>query len=165
MAIKDLQSATPTDLFKLYSGVLNELRRRKIIRSTNNPVADYAELLMAKALRLQLVTKSTKGYDAIDAEGARYEVKGRRVTPHNASRQLSFIRGLKERHFTYLAGVLFAENFSVIRACLIPVEVVEKVVKFVPQVNGWRLLLQDELWDREDVRDITAEVKAAAESL
>jgi hypothetical protein len=42
------------ELFALFSGGPDELRRRDVIRSTNNPVADYAESLVARALSLKL---------------------------------------------------------------------------------------------------------------
>src|SRR3990172_5027999 len=125
MRVDELALTKPSELLRLYANVLRELQRRQIIRSKNNPVADYAEYLVGKALRLRTVTKSTKGYDLVGTDGTRYEVKARRLTPDNESRQLSFIRGLKERHFAYLAGVLFEEDFSVLRACLIPIEIVE----------------------------------------
>jgi hypothetical protein len=161
MSLEDLAHVATPDLFALYGTVLGELRRRGIVRSTNGPVADYAEYLVIKALSLQLAPKSTKGYDATDDRGQRYEIKGRRLTAHNRSRQLSFIRGLDRRHFAYLAGVLFNEDFSVRRACLLPVELVEQEATYREHVNGWILHLRDSLWERQGVRDITAAVRGA----
>ncbi len=164
MNCADLRRAELTDLFALYAAVLEELRRRQVIRSTNNPAADYAEFLVVKALGLHLAPKSTTGYDATDPNGKRYEIKGRRLTAHNKSRQLSAIRGLPEHHFAYLAGVLFAEDFSVLRACLVPVDMVEKEATYRKHIDGWILHLRDALWDRPGVQDITERVKAAAEA-
>ena len=79
-------------LLRAYCEILRELRKRNLIRSANNPVADIAETLVALALKLKLVEGSTAGYDAIDSAGTRYEIKGRRVTRENKSRQLSFLR-------------------------------------------------------------------------
>lgn len=158
---KKLTRAATSELLALYGGVFRELLRRGVVRSTNSPVADYAEHLVVKALGLQLAPKSTKGYDATGARGERYEIKGRRITAHNKSRQLSVIRGLRERHFAYLAGVLFDEDFSVLRACLLPIAVVEQEATYREHVNGWILHLRDSLWKREDVEDITAAVQKA----
>ena len=149
------------ELVRLFSGVLTELRRREVIRSSNNPVADYSERLVASALSLKLETKSTTGFDGVDSRGRKYEIKGRRLTSHNPSTQLSAIRGLDQAHFDFLAGVLFAEDFSVKRACLIPRAVVQRVAKYRRHVNAWILLLQPGLWKERGVRDISDDVRAA----
>jgi hypothetical protein len=159
--VQRLRTLRPSELLSLFAEVVEELRRREMVRSSNNPVADYAEFLVARALNLTLAPKSTLGYDASDAENRRYEIKARRVTAHNTSRQLSVIRGLNIHHFEFLAGVLFSESFTVRRACLIPIEVVEHAAVYRPHVNGWVLHLRDNLWEIPRVVDITAALKAA----
>lgn len=154
-----------TGLLKLYSDILRELVRRKVCRSTNNPVADIAELLVVKALGHMPAARNTKGYDAVDASGKRYEIKARRVTRHNPSRRLSVIRDCEARHFDFLAGVLFREDFSFDKACLIPFEVVLRRSIYNEHVNGHILELKDELWEAPGVVDITQEVAAALVSL
>ena len=72
-----------------------------------------------------LNTSSTAGYDGIDPQGQKIEVKCRRLTRYNNSHQLSAIRNLEKAHFDFLAGVLFNEDFSVMRAALIPSQVVK----------------------------------------
>jgi hypothetical protein len=49
---------------------------------------------------------SAAGHDATDGADTRYQVKGRRLTRHNASRQMSAIRNLDQTPFDQLAGVL-----------------------------------------------------------
>ena len=151
----EVESLRTHELLALFSGVLDELRRRETIRSTNNPVADYAESLVSRALSLTLATKSSTGYDAVDVLGQRYEIKGRRPTRQNPSRQLSAIRRLEAKHFSFLAGVLFKEDFSVHRACLIPYETVEQLAVYRPHVNAWILHLRDSVWSVQGVQDIT----------
>lgn len=107
------------NVLKEYLTILRELRKRNLIRSTNNPVADIAETLVV-ALKLKLASGSTAGHDAVNDAGVRYEVKGRRVTKENKSRQLSFIRGLDKDHFDFLVGVLFDESFLALKAGIIP---------------------------------------------
>ena len=160
----DLSGMHPKELLSLYARVLDELRRQGIIRSTNNPAADYAEHLVSRALRLEIAGKSNAGYDAIDSNNERYQIKGRRITSHNKSRQLSFIRGLEEgkRPFEYLAGVLFAEDFPIFRACVIPLDAVRLHSKHVPHVNGWRFVLHDKIWALPNVKDITDNLKEHA---
>ncbi len=153
----DLEHLQPRDLFTLFSRILVEMRRRGILRSTNNPVADYAEWLVCSALSLELAQKSSR-YDAKDSQGRRYEIKGRRLTRQNPSRQLSAIRDLDAKHFDFLAGVLFAEDFTVQKACLIPHEVVARFAIFQEHVRASRLLLRDSLWSEAGVLDITGKV-------
>jgi len=47
----------------LFIKIGDDLKRRGITRSANNPVADLSELYFEKALRLTRAPKSTKGYD------------------------------------------------------------------------------------------------------
>ena len=150
-----LTDLTTLGLFSLYAGVLDELRTRGVTRSANNPVADYAENLVAQALDLELAPKSTRGHDAVGRDGVRYEIKSRRITSHNGSRQLSAIRGLDEQHFRFLAGVLFRADFSVQRACLVPHKVVVTRSTYREHTNACVLHLRDEIWDLAGVTDIT----------
>ena len=146
-------------LLRLYADVVEELRRRKVTRSANNPVADYTEYLVAAALGLQPVTKSTTGYDAVDSDGNRYEIKGRRLTPQNPSRQLSAIRGLDKTHFAFLVGVLFNPDFTVHRGCVVPYSVVLGKAVYRKHPNAWILLLHDEVWGLAGVRDVTQQLQ------
>ena len=147
------------ELLSLYNDILQELRRRNVTRSTNNPVADPSEFLAKNALHIELVRKSTKGYDAIDPEGRRYEIKGRRITKQNPSRQLSIIRELEHGHFTHLIGVLFTEKFEILRSCIVPVEIVREHSKKDKHVNGWRFELNDEIFGYDGVREITQQLR------
>jgi hypothetical protein len=143
------------NLLMLYSEILSVLRRRNLIHSTNNPIADIAETLVAVALKLELTRGSTAGHDAKDINGLRYEIKARRITKENKSRQLSFIRGLDRDHFDFLVGVLFDESFHIMKACIIPKSTVQKLAKYVKHVNGWRLILADTVWHEAGVQDFT----------
>ncbi len=156
-----IDTLTVRELLKLHSSVLEALRTRGTLRSGNNPVADYAEGLCVRAFGWQLVTKSTKGHDAIDSAGQRIEIKARRITPQNASRQMSAIRGIQDQHFALLAGVLFDADFAVMKAALVPHAVVLAQSAFVKQTNSWRFLLRDSVWAEPGVVDITQKLKDA----
>jgi hypothetical protein len=150
------------ELLTTFSEVLERLRERGVVRSSNNPVADYCEALVARALKLERLGRSNKGCDAVDpVSKKRYEIKGRRITKHNSSTQLSVIRALDHRHFDYLVGVLFDENFTVTHAHCIPFEVVESSADYREGVNGWIIHLRPSLWENSEVSDITAEVQKA----
>ena len=157
----DVANATVPELLAGYGAILDELRKREIVRSTNNPVSDYAEMLFCRTFGWNMVGKSSAGFDATDDQGNRYQIKARRLTPHNRSRQLSAIRKLESDPFDYLAGVLFDEAFVVIRAAIIPLKLVRACCKYVEHTHSWRFLLRDEIWEMPDLRDVTLELRAA----
>jgi hypothetical protein len=156
----ELKRLSVPGLLRLYSNLLEELTSRNIVRSTNNPVADFAEYLVVNSLNLRPAAKSTKGYDAVDNQGCRYEIKGRRNTRRNRSRMLSVIRDCESGHFHFLAGVIFREDFSFHKACLVPHEIVVRESVFRKHVNGHILQLRDSLWNVEGVQDITDTIRA-----
>jgi hypothetical protein len=154
-----IETKNTRELLGQFCAILRELRRRGVTRSTNNPVGDIAETLVVRTLKLELVRGSTAGFDAKDASGNRYEIKGRRITAENKSRQMSFIRNLDKNHFEFLVGVLFDQNFEIARGCIVPLKTVKSIAKHVSHVNGWRIELQDSVWNLAGVLDITAELK------
>jgi hypothetical protein len=78
-----------------------------LIRNSNNPVGDYAEYFFCRAFGWQQADNSEKDADAVGPDGIRYQIKGRRLTRHNNSRQLGAIRRLPQKNFDFLAGILF----------------------------------------------------------
>lgn len=103
---------------------------------------------------------SQANVDAIGPDGLRYQIKGRRITRFNGSRQLSAIRNLAGAHFDFLASVLFSQDYSVMRAALIPHAVALQRATFVAHTNSHRFLLRDDVWSARDVRDVTLELRA-----
>ena len=100
----------------LFADILEELGRRGVTRSKNNPVADYAEHLACRAFSLAPAEKSTKGYDATDSTGKKYEIKSRRKSIRSNPTRFSAICDLQNRHFDLLVAVLFSQDFTVMRA-------------------------------------------------
>jgi hypothetical protein len=84
------------------------------------------------------------------------------VTRFNRSRQLSAIRDCAAGHFDFLAGVLFDEDFTVLRPAIIPRAVVDEAATFVKRTDSHRFLLGYEIWAASGVRDVTIELKAVA---
>lgn len=76
----DLKKYTVAELLETHTAVLNELRDREILRTANNPTGDYAEWLFCEAFGWDQAANSVKGFDATDAEGIRYQIKGRGCT-------------------------------------------------------------------------------------
>lgn len=114
---------------------------------------------MVTALGLKRAPQSTKGYNTTDNEDQKYEIKSRRLTQNNPSRMLSAIRECESAHFDFLAGVLFKEDFSLYKACLIPHKIVLRKAIFRKHVNAHILELEDTLWDCEGVVDITGPLR------
>jgi len=156
---------TTIQLLEEYGALMEELRRRKIVRSSNNPLSDYAELLFCTAFTWSRKGNSEAGCDAIDAQGIRYQIKARRLTPHNGSRQLSAIRKLDSKPFDFLAGLLVDARFAILKAVIVPCSVVVKRSVHVAHTNSWKFMLQDEVWSLPSCRDVTAELRAAAAKL
>ncbi|MBO9707969.1 MAG: hypothetical protein J7521_07145 [Caulobacter sp.] len=163
--MSDLANHPVAELLKLHGNVMNELRHRGVTRSANNPSGDYGELLFSRAFGWDLEANSAAGYDAKDGQGARYQIKCRRLTAANPSRQLSFIRNLPNQPFDVLAGVLLEPSYRVKRAALIPVGIVQQHATYVASVNAWRFLLRDRVWDLPGVEDVTERLRATEISL
>lgn len=150
----DLRELTVKELLRQHSSIIDELKRRRIVRTKNNPVGDYAEWLVAKSLGLELARNSSAGYDGIDSKGVKIQIKGRRITPENKSRQLSAIRKLEEKDFDQLAAVIFDENYEIIDAVLIPHEVIEEYATYRSHVNAHILHLKGPILNDPRIKDI-----------
>lgn len=163
--VADARDQTVHDLLRGYGAILDELQRRQICSSANSPISDYAEGLFCSAFGWKRQKNSKAGFDAIDEDGVRYQVKARRVTPSNRSRQLSAIRRLDQNPFDVLAGVLFDEDFLVYRAALIPIALVQGSASRVEYTNSNKFHLRDAVWSWEGVEDVTDQIRAAAAAL
>src|SRR5260370_14006251 len=126
----NLSNLSPPELLALHAKVADELRTRGITRSANSPTGDLAEYLLCKAFGWKQAGNLHANVDAISSDGIRYQIKGRRITRYNSSRQLSAIRDLGGSHFDFLATVLFNEDYGIIR---------------------------DDIWNAPGVRDVTTE--------
>lgn len=146
------------ELLHAFAGLMAEMRRRGMIRSSNNPVADYTERLVAQRLGLELRSNSASGFDAADRQGLRYQIKGRRLTPANQSTQLSALRSLAARPFDYLAGVVYHPDFSVAYAALVPFETVLAHSSYRAHTNGHVFMMKRSVLQLPGVQDITSQV-------
>lgn len=160
-ALIDLDQFSVADLLALHADIGENLRSRDIVRSANNPTGDLAEYLFCKAFGWQQAPNSERGFDATGVDGIRYQIKGRRIHHRNKSRQLSAIRNLPNRPFDVLAGVLFEDNFRIMRAALIPFEVVERRSTYVAHTNSSKFMLRDDVWDEDGIEDVTDQLVAA----
>jgi hypothetical protein len=157
----DLKDLTPSELLVMHAAVSEELRRRGVTRSSNNPVGDLAEHLFCRAFGWKQAPNSMRDADATDNGQVRYQIKGRRLTAHNNSRQLGALRDLPAQGFDVLAAVLFKEDYRVLKAALIRHARVVALAKRVERTNSWRFLLRDAVWSVSDLLDVTEALKKA----
>ncbi len=158
----ELNSLSDRQLLDLHCTVLEALRFRGVVRSSNNPVADYTETIVARALAAQLATNSQSGYDAVGQDGIRYQIKGRRLTTPSGSTQLSAIRNLSAMPFDHLAAVVFDGRLAVLYAALIPIDVVARLARYRAHTNSHTLHFRRTVLKEPGVVDITSLVQAAA---
>lgn len=105
--LEDLQ------LFAKWREVMEEMRRRGLIRSTNRPViGDYAEVLVARALDAQRPPGPDTGVDLVTPDNIGVQVKARRDPAGGRATHFD-ITHLKERRFESFVGVVFREDFTV----------------------------------------------------
>lgn len=152
----DWSGLSDRQLLGAYCSLMATLKERGVVRSANNPVADYTESLVARALGLSLESQSRAGYDALDSDGIRYQIKGRRLASRNTLPQLSAIRNLTSKPFDVLAAVAYDANLSVQYAALIPVDVVEELGRYSSHSNSHVLIFKRNLLDDPRIREITA---------
>lgn len=154
----NLLEMTTSELLVLHNAINEELRRRNILRSANTPTGDLAEHLFCASFGWLQEGNSAKAYDATDSTtGIRYQIKGRRIHSRNKSRQLSAIRDLSG--FDMLAAILFTEDYSIMRAALIPASVVRDNSTYIQHTNSNRFLLRDRIWYEPGVVDVTDQLR------
>jgi hypothetical protein len=157
----DLTKVSIAQLFALYGGILRELRERKIVRTANPPAGDYGEYLVAAALGGELVPNSEKGRDVL-AQGRRIQVKTRVVAAlrNRGERQLGSFRSFD---FDDLAIVLFASDYSVWKAVLLPAEMARQRSTYRQYVNAHVMFATDALLAEAGVDDLTERLRAVTE--
>jgi hypothetical protein len=159
-SMAELKHLTPTELLRLHAELAEELRARGIVRSSNNPTGDLAEYLFCRAFKWEQAGNSHPNADATGANGQLYQIKGRRWTTHNKSRQLGALRGLPDGGFHFLAAVIFAPDYSVDKAAIVPHATVHANSVFVEHTNSWKFMLRDAVWSWPDVQDVTGQLRS-----
>jgi hypothetical protein len=158
-----LTSMTVADLLAAHSAAISELRSRGVLRTQNNPTGDYTEWLVARHFGLTLEGNSSKGFDAVDATGLRFQIKGRRISKSNPSTQLSAIRDIAGINFDFLIAVVFDEDWSILTAVKIPHDAVSSISQFRAHVNGHVMHLRPSILANEFVENITMALRITAQ--
>lgn len=135
-----LAGLSDEELAKAWARCMRAMKDRGLVRTANTPVGDYAERICCSRFDLDRSGFSEKSIDAVDANGVRYQIKGRRLTLDNRSRQLGAIRDIADGPFDVLLAVFFDEDLDVEEIWSIPYEVV-KEASFVARTNSTRFVL------------------------
>jgi len=143
------------ELLQAHAAIISELRKREVLRTSNNPIGDYTEWLVADILDLTLEGNSSSGFDAIDKDGSRIQIKGRRPTPNNKSVQLSAIRNLPQKPFDELIGVIYKEDFEIDYVARVPYSIVMEYATYNEHTNSHILYLRKSLFENSEVVELT----------
>lgn len=110
---------------KKYILARNELTKLGVIRTDGSVVGNYGEWLVAKKYNLKLVNNSVnKGFDGVDNQGKKYQIKTRLVENTSSSTSFDF---KKLGEFDYLIIVFLNKiNFKQISSIKIPRDFVIK---------------------------------------
>jgi len=151
----DFTALTESELLQMHAGVIDELLRRGVVRTGNNPIGDYTEWLVCDRLDLVLQPNSRASYDGIDSTGVRYQIKGRRSQRATGNVQLSVIRNLEQIGFDYLIAVVFNSDYTIRFAAMIPHSILSEVSSYRKHVNGHVPIVRENIFERNGVVDIT----------
>jgi len=118
----------------------SQLRQRGVLRSAaRNPTGDYAEWLVAKQLGAERAVQSQLGYDLLQADGVRVQVKGRRMSGGPPPQKFGTLYQLEAREFDFVAAVLLEVDWTVREAWWVPWEAVSRVARWSERRHHWRL--------------------------
>ena len=150
----EYSTLTESELLLMHANVIDELHRRGVVRTGNNPLGDYTEWLVCDRLCLKIEPNSRASFDGVDCNGIRYQIKGRRSKLPTGNVQLSVIRNLESKGFDYLIAVVFNSDYTIRFAAKIPHSVVSEVAKYRTHVNGHVPVIRETVFEREGVVDI-----------
>ncbi len=149
--MNELRDMSELELLRTSAEPIAELRRRGVVKTRNNPIADYTEWLVCNRLKLQVQRNSKAGIDAVDPQDVRYQIKGRQSAAQSV--QFGIIRDL-DNLFDYLIAVAFNEDYSVRFATKVLYRAVLKVARPNSYQNGHILTLTEKMLKEEGFKDI-----------
>jgi hypothetical protein len=156
----DLTQMSEIELLQTHSKIIDELRRRGVVTTRNNPVGDYTEWLVCRAMGLMKKGNSQAGFDAVDKNGVRYQIKGRQDEGNSV--QFSAIRNLDRRDFEVVIAVVFDNVFSVRLAVMIPHAMVPEFARYYEHTNAHNLILTEKAIGQAGVTDISNALNQAS---
>jgi len=147
----ELKGLSVRELLALWASVLRELRRRKVVRTFNNPIGDVAEELVALHYGGERGSFSQKTWD-VRVGNELLQVKALRRTGARTRRNLSPIRS--DDGYTAVIVVVFTEDLRVENALRVPREVVNELFPVRPHVNGRIMVMGKRLLEHPAVEAV-----------
>ena len=130
-----LKTAPELQLLATYESILSELARRKVIRTNDSPVGQYAEWLAARVLDGVLEANSAKSHDLVCEEFGRVQVKSR-VIRGNAKRGEVQLSPFRSFEFENALILLFDIRYFVKSATILKADQVRANAQPNSHVNG-----------------------------
>lgn len=131
----DLSELSTPNLLQLSRSILDEPRRRGVLRTANAPAGDYAEYLVKAAYRGELAPNSEKGWDIRSSDGRKLQVKARVVGSGRGTQLFSPFRSFEDFDACVLV-LLDQTDLSVRKAVEMPRDVVREHSAYRSHVNG-----------------------------
>ncbi len=141
------------DLWLRFNDYSNQLADR--LGRTSNIVGEYAEYLVHRRYGGRLLDISESSADIESADGARYQVKSRKIKGASAT-QLNVIRSW---NFDYLVVVLFDKDGEIRKAMEVPVEVAREYAVPNEHQRGWVITTSVSFLSEARSKDITEELR------
>ena len=151
--IRGLQGMSEVELLGTHKAVIDELLRRDVVKTRNNPIGDYTEWLVCRRLGLANEGNSRAAFDATDTQGVRYQIKGRHSNANSV--QFSPVRNLEQHGFDYVVAVVFHEDYSVRQAVKIPHRVFPTLARYQRHINGYSLVWTPKTVEQAGVENIS----------
>lgn len=120
--------------------------------TTGNILGEYTEFLCSERLGLELITNNNQGYDAIDKNNAKVQIKGRQIIKGNSAK----LTTLWNVDFDYIIAVIFNDMGHVYFAQKIPVSTVIKKTKMDFKKNCRRYVANIKDSGNDGIEDLTS---------
>ena len=153
MPEKNLEDMSAVELIELYPKILEQLKKKDVIRS-KNLIGDIGEYLVishycktAGLSNLQRAPPSTMNIDAISADGERYSIKS---TSTNATGTFWGLNTLgsedkEQQKFEYLAIAIFSDNYVLKKIVEIDWNQFLQIKKWHSRMNAWYVPINSKL--------------------
>jgi hypothetical protein len=148
----DFDDLTDLQVFGRWAEVMQELADRELIWSGKSPLADYAELLVARHFGVAPLKGSNPGFDLVTMDNRRVQVKSRRFGPGSKPSHFGEFAEFEDERFDDLAVVLFEADFAVRESYLAPYAWVAKKVKPVKEKH--RLTIKAVMDDADNLQSL-----------
>lgn len=156
----DLATFTNRQLLDAWTGSLEELHRRGVVRTYNNPIGDIAEAIVARHYKGSRAAFDNPAWDVAVGDDLLQVKACRRST---ATTRLGFSPLRHRSGYTALVLVVFTADMRVEQAWRIPRAVVNELARDVPHVNGFRIALAANVTAHPDVERLQLDDSAIDE--